>query len=104
MTAASLVRQARRRAGLSQRALAERTGIHQPEITRIETGKTDPRVGTLFRLLKACGERLETAPRLGIGIDRTMIHELRKLTPRQRLDHAVRSSRNLDELLKATRR
>jgi transcriptional regulator with XRE-family HTH domain len=33
------IREARRRAGLSQRALAERCGIHQSVISRLENGQ-----------------------------------------------------------------
>ena len=36
------LRAARRRLGLSQRALAERSGVHQPTIAAIETGRRTP--------------------------------------------------------------
>src|SRR5579864_5674600 len=61
------LRRARRRAGLTQRGLAARTGVAQPTIARIERGLDDPRVRTLSRLLQACGETLEVSPTLGVG-------------------------------------
>jgi predicted transcriptional regulator len=66
---------------LSQRELAARTGVAQPTIARIETGVTDPRVETLDRLLRACGEGLTTARRRGAGVDRTQLRELLRLSP-----------------------
>lgn len=67
-----VLRHARRRAGLTQRQLAARSGIPQETIARIESGRTDPRVGTLDRLLEACGWGLEVMPRPGQGVDRTL--------------------------------
>jgi len=41
------------RAGLSQEALSDRTGLHRTEIARIELGHTEPRLGTLLILAQA---------------------------------------------------
>jgi transcriptional regulator with XRE-family HTH domain len=49
---------ARRRAGLSQRQLAERMGTKQAAIARLESGISSPRVGTLRRLAEVTGSRL----------------------------------------------
>jgi transcriptional regulator with XRE-family HTH domain len=87
--AGRMVREARQRAGLTQRGLAAKAGIPQETIARIERGRTDPRVGTLDRLLEACGYGLESMPRLGIGVDRTQIREMLDLTPSQRLRRAL---------------
>jgi transcriptional regulator with XRE-family HTH domain len=65
--AGRMVREARRRAGLTQRQLAAKSGIPQETIARIERGRADPRVTTLDRLLEACELGLEVMPRLGIG-------------------------------------
>jgi len=61
---ASLLRAARRRAGLTQRALARRAGTSQSVVARIEQGRTDPSSATLARLLAAAGFELraELAP------------------------------------------
>lgn len=59
MTEASeLVAQARRDAGLTLAALAERAGTSAPTISRYENGLVDPRCSTLLRLLRACGREL----------------------------------------------
>lgn len=70
---------------MSQRALSARTGIAEATIARIETGRDNPRVDTLERLLRACGDSLEAVPRAGVGIDRTEIRELLALTPAERV-------------------
>ena len=52
---ALLLRTARSRAGLSQRAMASRAGTSQSVVARIETGVTDPSGETLRKLLSAAG-------------------------------------------------
>jgi transcriptional regulator with XRE-family HTH domain len=73
--AGRMLREARGRARLTQRQLAEKSGIPQETIARIERGRADPRVNTLDQLLEACEFGLEVLPRLGIGIDRSQIQE-----------------------------
>lgn len=98
MKAAEMLRDARRAAGLTQRQLAERAGVPQATVGRIETGAVSPRVDTLDRLLRAANQELRVAPRPGIGIDRSQIRELLRLSARQRLDLAVRDAAGLDRL------
>lgn len=97
------LRNARRRARLTQRALAARTGIAQPTIARIERGQDDPRVGTLDRLLRACNETLATVPLAGAGVDRTEIRVLLAMTPAQRVESLADEARLLDRLTHARR-
>jgi transcriptional regulator with XRE-family HTH domain len=85
MRADQVLRQARRRSDLTQRQLAALTGIAQPTIARIESGESVPRVDTLDRLLEACGEELEAVPRMGVGIDRTVICQLLAMSPLERV-------------------
>lgn len=87
--AGRMVRDARRRAGITQRQLSAKAGIPQETIARIERGRVNPRVTTLDRLLEACGLGLESMPRLGIGVDRTQIRALLELTPSERLARAL---------------
>src|SRR5680860_571553 len=54
-----LVREARRRVGLTQRELAERAGTTQSAIARIETGRSTPTFDTVLRLLRLCGLDLD---------------------------------------------
>ena len=97
------VRNARRRAGLTQRAVAAKTGVAQPTIARIERGQDDPRFGTLQRLLLGCDEAIEVLPRAGAGIDRTEIRVLLGLTPAERVAALVEEARTLDRLARAKR-
>jgi hypothetical protein len=64
---ASLLRSARQRAGLSQRALARRARTAQSVVARIESGETSPAWDTLSTLLSAAGfelgAELRPAPR-----------------------------------------
>jgi transcriptional regulator with XRE-family HTH domain len=62
MTTAQLVREARRGAGLTQRALALKAGIAQPALADIERSAHDTRVGSLDRLVGAAGYRLFLLP------------------------------------------
>ena len=47
---------------MSQRALAEKTGIKQPVIARIESGTSTPKISTLLKLLKPLGYTLDIVP------------------------------------------
>ncbi len=95
-TAPTLLRHARRVAGLSQQTLSKRAGVTQASISRIEDGKASPRLDTFERLLEACGFTLELAPRLGQGVDRTAMRDLLRLSPAERARLAVEEARNLE--------
>ena len=103
MDAARVLRAARRRAGLTQRALAERAGVPQSQVAKIESGTVVPRVDTLDRLLEICGEGLESVPRPGLGLDRTLIGELLSLDPVDRLKRADEEARRTARRLAAAR-
>jgi len=47
------LRDARERLGLTQEQVAERSGVHATEVSRIEAGKRDPQVSTVRRLAAA---------------------------------------------------
>jgi transcriptional regulator with XRE-family HTH domain len=47
------LREARIRLGLTQEQVAQRSGVHATEVSRIEAGKRDPQVSTLRRLAEA---------------------------------------------------
>ena len=86
---------------MTQRELSRRTGVAQPTIARIERGLVDPRVGTLDRLLGACGATLsaETVP--GYGVDRSQMRELLKLSPQDRVESLRRDAAGLAMLDRA---
>jgi hypothetical protein len=58
MTGGHLVREARLRAGLTQRQLGAAAGVSQPSIARIEAGTTGATVAQVQRLVEACGLEL----------------------------------------------
>ena len=104
MDAASLLRNARLRADLSQRKLAHLARVPQSTVARIELGTVDPRSDTLDRLLAAAGQELDSGRRPGIGVDRTQIRELLRLSPRERLELAAGDAAGLRALDERTQR
>jgi transcriptional regulator with XRE-family HTH domain len=62
MDTAHIIRDARRRAGLTQTELGRRSGTSQATISAYEHGAKTPTAVTLARLLAAAGRRLITAP------------------------------------------
>ncbi|MGH8994703.1 MAG: helix-turn-helix domain-containing protein [Acidimicrobiales bacterium] len=57
-TASAFLQLARLEAGFSQRELAERAGVAQSEIARIETGKREPSIPILQKILAGAGMEL----------------------------------------------
>jgi transcriptional regulator with XRE-family HTH domain len=104
MNSARLLREARRRAGMTQRDVARAAGVPQPAVARIERGHVVPRMNTLERLLRACGVTLEPATLLGEGIDRSTIRELLRLSPAERARLAVAEANALAGVVGAPRR
>src|SRR5688572_12160719 len=103
MKAARALRWARLTAGLSQRQLAEKSGLPQSTIGRIEAGLVDPRVGTLSKLLRACGYDLEVEEATWLGQDRSQIRDRLALSPTERLRRAPAEARAV-ELFRTARR
>jgi transcriptional regulator with XRE-family HTH domain len=106
-TAADLLRNARCRAGLTQRQLATRSGVAQPVIARLESGRSKPAFATVEKLLGACGMALDLHPVIGsepgAGVDRTLIREMLRLSPAERLRVAAGSANNLARFLRSLR-
>jgi transcriptional regulator with XRE-family HTH domain len=103
MTAGRLLRAARARALVTQRALAVKTGVPQPTIAAIESGTQDPRFKTLYKLIRACGQELDIIRHGGEGEDLSLVRENLRLTPAERLAQAQQGARML-ELLRSARR
>jgi len=57
-TAGVVIREARQRAGLSQAELARRAKVSQPVISAYESGRREPGLATLAKLVEATGHRL----------------------------------------------
>ena len=85
MIAWALVQEARRRAGLSQAALARLAGRPQSTIAKIERGRREPSLSTLQHLVGAAGFelRIQLVPR--DDHDLQLIDAMLALTPDERL-------------------
>ena len=59
LDAAALLRDARQRGGLSQRALAARAGTAASTVAKIERGRMSPTAALLDHLVRAAGCELE---------------------------------------------
>jgi transcriptional regulator with XRE-family HTH domain len=86
---AALLREARLRAGLSQVALAGRSGKDRVQIGRWEAGQVAPSLDTLVDLVRACGFDLSLmlAPVEAVADER--LTELQRLSPERRLDQML---------------
>ena len=54
--------EAREQKGISQKRLAEMSGLKQPAIARLERMQATPQINTLFKILKPLGYTLEIVP------------------------------------------
>jgi transcriptional regulator with XRE-family HTH domain len=86
---AALLREARLRAGLSQVALAERSGKDRVQIGRYEAGTVAPSFDTVVDLVRACGFELplELIPLDTAANDSLAV--LQRLSPERRLDRML---------------
>ena len=89
-TPGQLLREARKRRGVSQARLAVRAGTTQSVISRIERDGVSPTVETLGELLHLLGEDLvlEAEPR-DWGIDRTQVRERLRASAEERVDQGL---------------
>jgi transcriptional regulator with XRE-family HTH domain len=103
-TAASILRDARTVAGLSQRELAVRAGTAQSVVGRIEAGTVSPTIETLTRLLAAadCELELRLQPSsrrdpmveaYKAGVDQSLLIENLRKTPRERIENLMAMQR-----------
>ena len=98
VSTAQLLRDARRRAGLTQRELARRAATAQSVVARIEGGVTSPTWDTLARLLAAAGFELRTTLELRAAEGSHMLTDvprILRLTPEDRLIELRNASRFL---------
>ena len=95
MISASLLVQARRAAGLSQRELAERVGVAQQEIARYERGRVTPSLERLRALIAACGLELTFGLARADDSYDEQIETALALPPAARLERALRDAQPL---------
>lgn len=95
-TGADLIVEARKRADLTQRELAERAGTTQSSIARWEGGRTEPGFATVVRLLRLCGFVLDVHLESyddGLRDDWSQAQRLLRLTPDEIIDNDRRLHR-----------
>jgi transcriptional regulator with XRE-family HTH domain len=86
MTAAEVIRSARKAAGISQAQLAARLGISQPAVARLESAGDAITVETLRRTLRGLGRSLDvSATDAPSSVDESLLREQLRLTPAERL-------------------
>jgi transcriptional regulator with XRE-family HTH domain len=104
MDAGELLREARRRHGLTQKQLAIRARTSQAAISRIERGRVSPTVETLGKLLAMVNEELVLdAKPIDWGHDLTLIQASLDRTPEQRIHRQASWSRGMKRLRDAGR-
>ena len=99
-----LVREARKRARLTQRELAERAGTTQSSIARLESGRTRPTFEAVLRLLRLCDMDLDIMLVERDDSDWVQAKRLLSLTPEERLERGVRVAQTMRELRQAGER
>jgi len=99
LTPGQLLKEARRRHGISQERLAIRAGTTQSAISRIERDKVSPAVETLRGLLHLLGEDLVLgAKSRDAGIDVGMIDERLALSPSERVEYGIAMANQLIQM------
>ena len=103
MSPSVLIRDARKQAGLTQAELAERAGVTQSVVARLERGGGNPTFLTLERVLHAAGHRLElTAVEQGLRtVDETLIEQQLALSPAERVRSLGRQAAFMQRLADA---
>ncbi len=99
-----LIRDARAHAALTQAELAERLGVSQSAIAKLEREGSNPTVETLDRVLRATGHRLQLiAPTWG-GVDIGLVRQALKRTPAERIKSVERMHKDMRRLQVAAAR
>ena len=57
-----MIEDARKKAHMTQEELAARIGTNKSYISRVETGKTEPKISTFYRIVSALGLAIELTP------------------------------------------
>jgi len=93
-----LVREARKRARLTQRELAERAGTTQSAIARLESGRTRPAYDDVLRLVRLCGFDLDVMLVEWDDSDWAQAQSRLALSSAERLDRAARLARRIQRM------
>jgi len=92
MSSATIIRNARKRAGLTQAQLAERLAKSQSEIGRWERGEVQPSFETLQRVVAACGLELVAQTYNADDSYDAHVADMLRLTPGERVRESARQA------------
>ena len=104
MRGGELIREARRRAGITQQELAERLGTTQSVVTRWETGARSPSFETVVRAVRACGLELGVRVVTPDPDHDLFIRENLRLPTAERLSRLAEKQAGMQQLLNSVAR
>src|SRR4051794_26349897 len=99
MYGGDLVKEARRRAGLTPRELADLAGTTQSSIAPLGTRQTSPSFDLVVRLIKLCGFRLDVFLDPYDDSDLAQAEALLRMPAPQRVDYMVDAANHMKELV-----
>lgn len=94
LTIGALIKSVRSQLGMSQKALAQRSGVPQATISRIEQQKRDANLATLNKILAAISCNLVIIPLLQDSIEAIRRKQARKMAEKQ--IHYLKGTMNLE--------
>ena len=89
MTGGAIIREARKRRGITQGQLAQRLGTTQSSVARLEGGRSDPRLGTVLAAVRACDLDLHLSLTEPDWDHRRLIDDSLALTQAERLEDLI---------------
>jgi transcriptional regulator with XRE-family HTH domain len=93
-----LIKEARRRAGLTQKELAERLGTSQSVVARWESNARSPSLETVTKAVRACGFDLSISMPRYDDHDIGLAHMWRTFTPQRRIEE-LQNMLELEQIL-----
>ena len=94
----NLIREARLRARLTQRELAERTGTTQSAIARWESGSTEPSYAAVMKAVRAAGFSIDIHLEPDDGSDLSQSRTMLRRSVEERASHAVHVTNTFNTL------
>ena len=98
MIGGELVREARKRAGMTQAKLAELAGTTQSAIARLESGRNSPSFEQVERLMRLCGFQLIVQLAPYDDSDIVQAEALLRMTEAQRARHLAAAVNRVERL------
>ncbi|HEY5889933.1 MAG TPA: helix-turn-helix transcriptional regulator [Acidimicrobiia bacterium] len=100
MTGHTLIIEARKRAGLTQSALAQRLGTYQSVVARWESGQNQPSLPRLREIVRATGFDIAIAITRYDDHDETLIKRELNLLPHERLSTMLEAVTAINSIAK----